>query len=425
MVSANYPDHLDLLQLWENIDARNRRLGWARYDYADLRIHPWLLSIRPPRLRYLAERILRSLDIIAPLYFHNLIKQCKTVVPTAFYHVGIAYLLREQFAEKGKEWPRELSESICREAAMIRLPAEHFCWTHPYALIPKQWIVHPADLVPPSCAHHTARLGALLLETGSRHQNPELIAQGISAATAMITYHNWNEYPDGACTVSYYPATGDETINIGADTAVLLASIPDTMRSPLCQKRFDGLLRMILNEQQKDGSWFYCTERHYNQFNAAKIIDNHHSAQVIQALAKILCKTKLPDSLGKEVRSALTRGLAYYIHNFYQADGKGAYFPDSVKSCPVTGYSEGLSAIYWADQCGILNQDTFKSLKTDFVPRMLTHCLSFIDLKTWDVACTKFFGGNYHIQSLRWGSGPMLEAIMVALLLNPVTQLEG
>jgi hypothetical protein len=35
----------------------------------------------------------------------------------------------------------------------------------------------------------------------------------------------------------------------------------------------------------------------------------------------------------------------------------------------------------------------------------------FVDRRTGDVACYRFFGRPFHIQSARWGSAPLMQAI--------------
>jgi hypothetical protein len=114
--------------------------------------------------------------------------------------------------------------------------------------------------------------------------------------------------------------------------------------------------------------------------------------------------------------NAIERGASFYLTRFFAANGSGSYFPKpSRRSAQIVDYSEGLAAIHW-----MLTNHLVKSQRTvdtalSLVPGMIAHALRFLDETTNDVASDQFFGRNYHIQSLRWGSGPLMEALMYAI----------
>lgn len=412
------------LECWNRADERNRRLGWARFDWGDLDSHSWILSGRPGVKTRLLRYALRGADFLAPLLIHRLVRMPSQVIPTAYYHVGLSYLLREQLTGAPRDWSSQAVIDVCSGALMHRIESKEACWEHPYMHHAGNWKVLTGDDRPPSCAHHTARVGEMLLKAGKRHDRQDFIEAGISAAGAMMTYHNWNTYDDGTCTVSYYPFTEDETINTAADTAALFAEIPVDRRDPGVQARLDGIVRTVVKEQQPDGSWFYCTERHYAKTGDTKFVDNHHSAQVLQALGKIRIQGALPEPLRKTAAQSIERGLRYYLDHFYDERGRGYYFPDSPRrSTPIVGYSEGIAAIYWAFKSNSLTDPSLVRKASSLIPKMAESALALMNRATGDVACTRFLGRNYHIQSLRWGSGPLMEALMYALLLHE--ELEG
>ena len=307
-----------LLSTWHRIDARNRQLGWMRYDPGDVDSHPWLDAFHTTSVRRFARNAIRVADLFAPLAVHSLLKVHQTIVPTAYYHVGMAYLMREQISVPTQGWQKEEAEEVCAQALALRLDAEYACWAHPYRHHAMTWREGKRSSAPPSCAHHTARLGVLLLQVGNAHHVPELISAGVSAARALNEYHNWRQYPDGTATVSYYPNTNDETINTCADVAALLALVPPDKEFPKRLDRLFGLVRMILNEQKADGSWTYCTARHYRDHTDKLYIDNHHSAQVIQALARVRSAGLLTKTIDSEIahkHSPRDRILLQCIHN--------------------------------------------------------------------------------------------------------------
>jgi hypothetical protein len=405
-----------LLSTWHRVDARNRQLGWMRYDPGDVDDHPWLSAVPTPYVRRFARNAMRVADLIAPISMHSLLRVQRTVVPTAFYHVGMAYLMREQISSPDFHWSKGEVEAVCSEALARRLNAEHMCWSHPYRHHAKGWREGNPSSAPPSCAHHTARLGLLLLEVGLAHNNPELISAGVSAARALNEYHRWREYPDGTTTVSYYPNTDDETINTCADVAALLSLVPLDRDFPKRQERLFGLVQMILNEQQADGSWTYCTARHYQEHSDKPYVDNHHSAQVLQALARIYATRSLTGTIESEICTSIRRGIGYYCNAFIRADGSSSYFPKGKRDTEIVGYTEGLAAIAWSFRSAAVSPD--ESLGRRLLHEaecLLKSSLRFLDSQTHDVASAQRFHMLYKIKSLRWGSGPLLEGIQYVL----------
>jgi hypothetical protein len=407
-----------LFGLWDLIDRRNRQLGWRRFDWSDLESLPWLLSAGSgPKGRVLRVGV-RGLDMVAPVQFHRLLRMKPQVIPTAFYHVGTAYLVRNRTADGGAIPAADIA-AICRTALSHRLDAPFVCWSHPYAHHAGTWKREASDDRPPSCAHHTARVGELLVRAGLDLGIDELVLAGVSAANALMTYHNWSYTGESGCTVSYYPFTDDETINTAADVAVLFGVAPPEHRSDLMQARLEGIVRMALSEQLPDGSWRYCTRRHYARTGDTPFIDNHHSAQVVQALSKLCIEGGLPAGLRRDALAGIRSGITYYLEKFYDSEGRGSYFPDSpARETPIVGYSEGIAAIYWALRCGAITTAEERLRTRDMASKMLDRALELINPKTGDVACTRIYGRKYHLRSLRWGSGPLLEAISYALHLR-------
>jgi len=405
-----------LLSTWHRVDSRNRQLGWMRYDPGDIDDHRWLGALPAPYVRRLARNAMRAADLIAPISMHSLLRVQRTVVPTAFYHVGMAYLMRERISCPDTHWSKGEVEAVCSEAIARRLDAEHMCWAHPYRHHAKGWREGNLSFAPPSCAHHTARLGLLLLEVGRAHSIPGLISAGVSAARALNEYHRWREYPDGTATVSYYPNTDDETINTCADVAALLSLVPLDHEFSKRQERLFGLVKMVLNEQQANGSWTYCTNRHYQEHSDKPYVDNHHSAEVLQALARVYASGLLTGPIESQICTSIRRGIEYYCDAFIRQDGSSSYFPHGRRDTEIVGYTEGLAAIAWCFRSEAVSPE--ESLGRRLLREagcLLISSLQFLDTRTYDVASDKRFQMFYKIKSLRWGSGPLLEGIQYVL----------
>lgn len=400
-----------LLTLWGRLDARNRELGYARYDFGDVQSHPVVRRLAAGKAGRLLLKPLQALELASPKLWRRVLGIPKQVVPSLFYHLGMTYTVRGRLSAPPDNIAQSVEE-VCRRALELRLDAEHVCWRHPYMHHAGTWRGGLDPGVPPSCGHHTARVGLMLLYAGETLGQPDLTHAGISAARALLAYHRWNTCSDGSCTVSYYPDTRDEVINTGADAAVLLAAVPGAERTPAMQTSLEGLTRMIVSEQLPDGSWYYCTRRHYENLGGARIIDNHHTAMNLGALTRLVGSGALPPSLAEAARKALDLGVEFYLENLFRPDGRGRHMIGRRRPCGVVGYSEGVSALsaYLDGAGGRSRAAAAKAGK--MAPRLLANAIDrFVDRKTGDVACYRFFGRPYHIQSARWGSAPLMQAI--------------
>jgi hypothetical protein len=404
-------ENTDLLKIWGLMHARNMTLGSARFDFGDIASHPLFLWASRHRWSRWGIKALRTPEIIFPMTYRQVLGISKQVVPSLFYHLGLTYLDREHLPA-ADSCARKHTEENCRAALEHRAQAEHVCWKHPYDHHAAAWRTGSKDARPPSCAHHTGRVGLMLLRVGQAHRRTDFEAAGISSARALLEYHNWHDYDDDTCTVSYYPTSDDEVINTGADAAVLLAAIPPDRRSPSMQVRLDGLVRMLVTEQHDDGAWDYCTRRHYERFGGRRIIDNHHSAMNVAALAHVLASGALEVDLRRAAEDSLERGLRFYLEGFYDEDGLGAYFAGGDRPACVVGYCEGIASMRAALLvCDVLSRGLVARVRRS-LPRILARAIrEFYDPETGDVACERWFGRRYQIQSARWGSAPLMQAI--------------
>jgi hypothetical protein len=411
--SAN--DFKALLEYWRQMDRRNRVLGLKRYDYGDVHSHPLMQTIARMPMAPLIVRFAQIPEWCAPILWRKALGIRRQLVPSVFYHLGMSYLAMTKLKAGTR---KDSTIAVADEAIATRATAEHLCWEHPYR--------HHAQTLkkssrsvdwPQSCAHHTSRIGQMLLAIGTELDRPDLQHAGISTARALLQYHFWQWYGDGTCTISYYPDTRDEVINTAADVVTLFLSIPKTYRTDELQSALDGLINMIVAEQQPDGSWYYCTSRYYDQTGAKRFIDGHHTAMVLKALATASTVGGFNQRLHKSIEQSLESGVGFYVHHLLRPEGKALYFPDSTREAGVVGYTEGISALCACLQSPALAGTANFDRLYELVPKLMKNAVdTFLDRTTYDVACCRFLGRPYQIQSARWGSAPLMHAITDFLL---------
>ncbi len=115
-----------------------------------------------------------------------------------------------------------------------------------------------------------------------------------------------------AASCSYTPAPDAPwgVINASAYRAFLLTQAAHDFSEPQYQEAADRNLNFVLASQNPDGSWYYSID------GERDFVDHFHTCFVLKALAKIEQLTGCA-----RCRSAIERGVAYYVKNLFDADG--------------------------------------------------------------------------------------------------------
>lgn len=412
-------DRAKLLGALERMERRVRELGLERYDPSDILSHPFVIYLTSGRLRRYAGHLIKLAELYMPVVLRRLARTRRELVPTTLFHLGMTYLYRESLEDSGLASGHERADEMCRRALEISLPGEYLAWRHPYAVHALGW--RRAELrregVPPSCAHHTARLGLLLLRTGLAHGRPDFLHAARSAANAMLEYHRWHHHEDGSSTVSYYPDSDDEVINTGAEVAALLALLPGSLQEERDRLMCRQLVRMLVLEQRVDGGWDYVTRRHARATGASSGPDNHHQAMILGALVEVLRSGLLSGLEREEAERPLKLGLWYYLAHLCRPDGFCLHYPGKRRQSSIAGYCEGVLALLAATRLPCIAQTELAGRARGLVPRILDYVFkSYYNASTGDVACLERHGKTYDVRSIRWGSGLLMQATAAALL---------
>jgi hypothetical protein len=412
-IPMRYNEITNIINHYQLMESRNQVLGLKRYDFADILSHPFYLKFYK-NLPKVGRALLRAPEVIFPLGWRRFLNIPRTLVPVTLYHLGMAHLFLERLNLENQN-QFGLSKIYAETAIEIRADDSLVCWAHPYVHHGYEWKKNLDVTVPDSCAHHGARLGSLLIRVGLEKNRSDLIDAGISAAQALMSYHNWHIYPNDTCTVSYYPNTDDEIINTAAEVAALVALIPYDRRTSIMSDRMEGIALMIIDEMQSDGSWHYGTRRHYSNVGGRPSIDNHHTAMILNALVQILVHGDLPGKLSSAVLESLCKGYDYYLDAFIGKKGTASFRPYSRREATMAGYGEGIIALSEiVTNAKILGLHPYKIKRIQqAIEAMLSYVLrTFLDQKSGDVASYIAFGLPRHLRSIRLGSGLLMEACL-------------
>lgn len=132
-----------------------------------------------------------------------------------------------------------------------------------------------------------------------------------------IAQHGLEDYDDyevsadaSTCNYSPGPDNSSGVINANAYRSFLLMLAARDFSDERYEKVAQRNLNFVIQSQNLNGSWYYSTD------NVRDFVDHFHTCFVLKALAKI---EQLTGSAA--VRTAIDRGVNYYVANLFDADG--------------------------------------------------------------------------------------------------------
>lgn len=125
----------------------------------------------------------------------------------------------------------------------------------------------------------------------------------------LSSYRDWVISP-GVASCAYTPAPDDKggVINASAYRAFLLTKAAHDFSDGRYAEVASRNLNFVLSSQNEDGSWYYSID------GKRDFVDHFHTCFVLKALAKVEQLTGCA-----ECRSAIERGVSYYVRNLFDA----------------------------------------------------------------------------------------------------------
>jgi prenyltransferase/squalene oxidase-like repeat protein len=286
------------------------RYGQLSYDYqsvfaSKLGGRAKALYYRTPVLGTLAVAPMVFCDACVPSARRLFWKPQRFPIADAHYAMGFAFLAEvrqeEKYYQTAVHFLEVLKQTRCRDY-------DDYCWGYPFNWETRTGTITegtPLITTVPYVYEAFSQVYAL-------DNDPKWLAIMQSIAEhAFTSYRNLETASDSA-SCAYTPAQDDPcgVINASAYRAFLLAKAGTELGEPQYLKMAEKNLNFVLASQNPDGSWYYSID------GQRDFIDHFHTCFVLKALAKI-------DEITARdrCRSAIERGVRYYIANLFDPEG--------------------------------------------------------------------------------------------------------
>jgi hypothetical protein len=232
-------------------------------------------------------------------------KRQRFPIADAHYAMGFAFLAGTRDAEKHYQravhFLEILQESRCPDY-------KEYCWGYPFDWETRTGTIKAGTPLITTVPYVYEAFSQVYAVDGSQKW---LTVMRSIADHAFGGYRDLEMAPDTA-SCGYTPAPDDPggVINASAYRGFLLTKASIELSEPRYLVAAKRNLNFVLASQQADGSWFYSTD------GKRDFVDHFHTCFVLKALAKIEQLTGC-----ENCRSAIERGVSYYLHNLVDAEG--------------------------------------------------------------------------------------------------------
>jgi len=306
-------DEAFLNQIHSAVDAFTRwleRYGETSYDHQSF--YAGKLGGRAKALYY--RKPLLGTVAVAPMVF------CEALMPSArrifwkpqrfpiadaHYAVGFAFLAScygaEEHYRRAVHFLDVLQETRCRNY-------DDYCWGYPFDWQTRTGTIQqgtPLITTIPYVYEAFSQVYAV-------DSDPKWLRIMRSIAEhAFTSYRELEVGPDSAsCAYTTAPDDPCGVINASAYRAFLLTKAGIELSEQRYLEAAKKNLNFVMSAQTPDGSWLYAMD------GQRDFVDHFHTCFVLKALAKI---EQLTGSV--ECRSAIERGVSYYLKNLFDAEG--------------------------------------------------------------------------------------------------------
>lgn len=284
--------------------------GETSYDFqsffaSDLGRSAKALYYRKPLLGTLAVSPMVFGEAFVPSTRKLFWKTQRFPIADAHYAMGFAFLFQvfgqEQSYKRAVHFLEILQETRCPGF-------EHYCWGYPFDWVTRNGTIKAGTplITTVPYAYEAFRQ---VYQVDGKCQWKEVMHS--IAQHALHDYHDI-EISQSAATCSYTPDPNDigRVINASAYRAFLLTKAAEDFSEENYRKVAERNLNFVVESQNEDGSWYYSTD------GARDFVDHFHTCFVLKALAKIEQLTGC-----RRCRSAIERGVNYYVRNLFDANG--------------------------------------------------------------------------------------------------------
>lgn len=400
-----------LIECSKSIMNNINKQGFARYDPSNVRM---MDRINKTGIGYsIVRKIAGIAEIISPIGTRLLLRVTKNVYPTAYTHVINSILTSESTGldlgsvKDAKQLFEEFYVNYTKETS------DDLYWLYPRGL-------HTGSSFPQSqlcksqvktlSMHVLARIGIVMARLYEKDHDSVILDRNLKTIATTLRQHLVYVDSEKCGYISYFPNTNDCTLNVNTEFAQWVTMLPKQKLPETAINLRDAILRMMVKEQNDDGSWYYLGKDFANKIGAKHSIDCHHTGTVLFNLINTVNYNTCENEVISDVKHAIDKGMKFYVDRFFcKATGLGYIYLNGRKAGAVQ-YSEAICAFSEYIKSEWANEKLKQELRL-LIPKVMQQCVDLVDIHSGKTPSEHLLFRWVEYDSIRWGNGPVLEAI--------------
>lgn len=403
-------DKVYLIQVADLINKNIDKYGLARYDLRDTRWIPFLL--KKSFFNSIIRRAVLFIEEFTPVLLRKALGVKKKCWPTTYTFLGNALFLAEKNnINISSRYNPSMLMDLCLDE-YVNTENQNKWWNEEPHIGIYNATIEVGDKTPTLLMHALTRCNIMLLDLGKYYNNSKYMDIGIKSAQFVLKQYQIIDFEDGTKSISYFYNTYDCTININSEFAHWLSLIPFERHTTDTLDMLNSIIRLLLNEQNLDGSWYYFSKWHMKNYSEKPSCDCHHTGTVLYNLINILKCDYLDKEIKNSILHAVNRGMEYYINTFFDINSGNAITELGYRrSAGPVQYSEAIFAFceYLKLNLGV-EKSVWYQVKS-LLPKVMEQNVRLINKKNGSAPSEKIIKWK-NMNSIRWGNGPVLQAIM-------------
>lgn len=379
---------------------------WDSYDPNDIKGHPFFIALLRKRsiFRKLPLFFLYSIYAVAPISLRRIFKIKSTITAggMGFLAMGYIELFRATKDTQNLKKAKQILDWL--EAHHIK-KYKNYCWGFPFDWQSSTFIPKHTPI-----GYTTAECAKPFIEYYKITKDKKYLDISISACKFINKNLNKKQYNNSAFSFSYTPLDDSVVINSNTIIASVLLETGQLANIEEFIGIADRIIQFMLKEQLLDGSWYYFS---YNYKAGPSVIDNYHTAMILQSINKIIALEK--NVKKKDIcEKALTKGLEFYLSNFFTNFGMPKITPNKIYPINSASCAEAITLF---SQLAIIKNEIPPELfkRTQEVnKRLILWTINNMQEKTGAFVERRYWCKKIKLYSIRWGQAFMLRALALA-----------
>ena len=312
-------------------------------------------------------------------------------IADAHYAMGFAFLARMEQRESHLKRAIHFLEVL--EATRSK-GFRNYCWGYPFNWETRTGTYHEGTPMITSVPY----MYEAFRQVHELDGNPHWLEVMRSIAQHALEDYQDVEMSPTASSCSYSPGKENTkgVINASAYRAFVLTRAAIDFSDEKYRKVAERNLNFVIESQNPNGSWYYSTD------NVRDFVDHFHTCFVLKALTKIEHLTGSP-----QCRSAIERGVEYYVKNLFDSDG----LPKPFSKAPrLTVYRRELYDYAECINVGVLLSGRFPELDGN-VSRVISDVLRRWQKSDGSFRARELLIGWDNVPMHRWAQAQMFRSL--------------